>query len=228
MTKRKDKEHKEALRLRHLGWSYSAIKKELKVSKSSLSVWLRDYPLSQDQVLCLQHSEKAKEKFRETMRRKREKRLSEIFKEEKERVCLLNNRELYIAGLMMYWGEGLKATQSTVGVTNTDPEVLVFSVTWLCECYGVNRHDLRIKLHMYSDMDREETSKYWSRLLGLPLSQFVKPYIKESLRGELTEKGLYGHGTCNLLVYDTRLKERIMMGIKAIKAQFCRSGGKIS
>lgn len=218
--KRKDKEHEEALRLRKLGWSYSAIKNELNLSKSTLSVWLRNYPLSKGQILKLQHSEAAKEKFRETMRSKRKSRMKDVYMSEMKIISKLNKRELYIAGLMMYWGEGLKATSCTVCVANTDPAVMLFTKKWLKDCYKVREKDFRVKLHLYSDMNYEEASEYWSRLLGVPREQFIKPYIKESRMSKLTEKGLYGHGTCNLMIYNTRIKERVMMGIDVIKKQF--------
>lgn len=63
-------------------------------------------------------------------------------------------------------------------------------------------------------MNQEETLDYWSKELGIPKSQFSKPYVKKSKR-DIDQKG-FGHGTCNLVVCDVRLKEKIMMGISAI------------
>lgn len=64
-------------------------------------------------------------------------------------------------------------------------------------------------------MDINQELKFWSQELSIPLAQFRKPYIKESKRIEVDHKG-FGHGTCCLVVHDIRLKERVLMAIKAI------------
>jgi len=43
----------EAIKLRKKGFSYSEIKKEMDVSKSTLSLWCRDVAISEDQALRL-------------------------------------------------------------------------------------------------------------------------------------------------------------------------------
>ncbi|MEK9208407.1 MAG: hypothetical protein AAB922_08020, partial [Patescibacteria group bacterium] len=56
---------------------------------------------------------------------------------------------------------------------------------------------------------------YWSKMLKISSTQFSKPYIKQSKKVDIDEKG-FGHGTCGVRVFDTVLKERILMAIKAI------------
>jgi hypothetical protein len=79
----------------------------------------------------------------------------------------------------------------------------------------VPKERVRVALHVYKDMKVKETIDYWSRELGIPKTQFVKPYVKESLRSSISQKG-FGHGTCGLYVNNQRLKEQIILGIKAI------------
>lgn len=64
-------------------------------------------------------------------------------------------------------------------------------------------------------MDVKEEMKYWSKELKMPLTQFAKPFIKESSRADITHKG-FGHGTCGLRVSNILMKEKIMMAIKAL------------
>jgi len=69
MARRLDKE--KAIKLRLEGQSYSQIKAELGVSKSTLSGWLGDYPLSSERINELRaHSFKRIERYRNTMQRK--------------------------------------------------------------------------------------------------------------------------------------------------------------
>lgn len=57
-----------AIKMRLEGKSYSQIKEHVKVSKGTLSLWLRKYPLSQEHMRELRDfSEKRIENFRRTM-----------------------------------------------------------------------------------------------------------------------------------------------------------------
>ena len=46
-------EKQRARELRGLGWSYNDILSEVGVSKSTLSLWLRDIPLTEEQIAAL-------------------------------------------------------------------------------------------------------------------------------------------------------------------------------
>src|SRR5215469_1646631 len=115
---------RQALVLRKLGKSYSQIRNELGISKSTLSVWLREYPLTKEQLRQLNYFNEIRiEKFRQTMQLKREIRLQKYYKEMKRTILPLSNRELLLTGIFLYWGEGAKTTRSQVHISNTDPAV---------------------------------------------------------------------------------------------------------
>jgi DNA-binding CsgD family transcriptional regulator len=214
MAKRKERQR--ALKLRKQGKSYGEIKKVVKVSKSTLSRWLRAYPLGKERIRLLRDlNEKRIEKYRQTMQAKREKRLKSFYQLEKRRWIPLSKRELYMAGLFLYWGEGVKSLKSSVSLNNTDPKVVKFYLYWLTRILGIPRKKIRVYVHLYNDMKIDKELKYWSRELKIPLKQFNKPYIKKSKRVDIDHKG-FGHGTCALAVHNTRLKEKIMLGIEAI------------
>lgn len=75
--------HIRALELRKRGWSYSAIKRELGIAKSTASAWLNKYPLTHEQRDKLQsHNEHRREAFRETMARKKQKLFDDAVKDQ--------------------------------------------------------------------------------------------------------------------------------------------------
>ena len=76
-------------------------------------------------------------------------------------------------------------------------------------------------MHLYKDMDQKEEIFFWSKKLGLPLSQFTDPYVKESRKIDIDHKG-FGHGTCGLVVSDVRLKEKVMMRLQVIADNYSR------
>lgn len=210
-----------ALRLRKKGMSYSQIKKKVHVSKSSLSLWLYKYPLSKERIKKLQMGKKKIERFRETMRLKRETKLAEVYKKEKKLLLPLSNKEVYLSGLSLYWGEGGKTERGATILSNTKPEMIRFFIYWLVNVIGVPKNKLWIKLHLYADMDEKKEIKFWCKELGLLKSQFKNSYVKETTLRGLTFKGV-GHGTCNIGVWGTELKDKVMMGIKVIEDQYSK------
>jgi hypothetical protein len=76
---------------------------------------LRELPLSEEKILELRRKgwkkgEAARERFRNTMRQKREEKFNKIYREQKSlmRTMKSNQDIFYIAGLMLYLGEGSK------------------------------------------------------------------------------------------------------------------------
>ncbi len=218
----KIKDRQKALKLRQKGMSYSQIKNILHLSKSTLSIWLKDYPLSKERIRQLRdRSETRIEKYRQTMKKKWEKRLNVTYQKEKKKLLPLTEKQLYLAGLFLYWGEGTKALKASVSLNNTDPAVIKFYLYWLVKIIGINKTEIRANLHLYSDMNIGKEIKYWSEILNIAPIQFMKPYIKKSTRSGLDQKG-FSHGTCGLTVSNVLLKEKIMMGIRAIADYYCQ------
>lgn len=205
------------LELRKQGKSYSQIKQELKVSKGSLSLWLKDYPLSKERIKQLRDfSEIRIEKYSRTMLAKREARLAGFYSEEKAKHLPLSKRELFIAGLFLYWGEGMKNVKYPLALYNTNPQLVKFGLYWYKNSLNIPLEKIKVKLHLYSDMNIAEEIKFWSKALKMPLTRFSKPQIKKSEKSAIKYKGTFGHGTCGLLVNDVRLKERVLSGLSAI------------
>jgi DNA-binding transcriptional MerR regulator len=219
MARYKDRE--EALRLRKLGNSYSQIKKLLNVGKGTLSAWLRDYPLTKDRIRELRDwNEQRIERYRETRRQKREAVLKLVYQQGRKELLPLSQRDLFIAGLFLYWGEGLKRTNAYVWMSNTDPAAIKFFIHWLTEIFGISRGKIRIYLHLYQDMNPKKYMTYWSETLNIPLSQFQKPHIKKSSQLRITYRGGFGYGTCNAFVGDAKLSKRILMALKVVSDKY--------
>ena len=224
MARFKDRE--KALALRKQEMSYSQIKKILGISKSTLSGWLKDYPLSKERIDTLRgKNEKRIERYRETMRRKKEKRLNEVYLEEKKKIFPFTKRDQLIAGLFLYWGEGSKTFSSSVSISNTDPSVINFFAYWAENILKVPKEKMHVTLHLYNDMDIFKEIKYWSKKLSISKKQFTKPYIKQSSIKAINHKGSFGHGTCNLRIANARLSERVLMTVKAISNEY--SNGRL-
>lgn len=207
----------EVIFLRKRNLSYSQIKDRLGVPKSTLSSWLKDYPLPKSIIRKLRDRNESRiEKFRQTMAKKRELRLEEIYSTEKNKIKKLSKRDIMFTGLALYWGEGSKSDWSKVAITNTDPDILNFFIVWLKTIYKINKKNLTVTLHLYNDMKIKKETNYWSKILDVSHKQFRKPYIKNTNLSRINHKGGFGHGTCRIAFYSVELKQKIMMQLRLL------------
>lgn len=211
--------------MRKDGASYTQIKATLGISKSTLSGWLQDYPLSPERLKELRtNNERQIERTRATKARKREARIESVYEHASQKIGTLSEREFFLAGLLLYWAEGTKASPSVVCMTNTDPAMIMFFLKWL-ETQGIRKSQMQVKLHLYADMNIKKETNYWSDTLDMPIASFRKPYIKKSFFDKRKNyKGRFGHGTCNLMFGNRDLYEFIMMSIKYLGAQYSCDG----
>lgn len=213
-------ERRKAIELRKQQKSYSQIKTILGVSKSTLSSWLRDYPLSEKRIKELRDwNEQRIEKFRQTMQRKREKRLNEALEKAKKDLLPLSKKELLIAGLFLYWGEGTKRMAEGLSIVNTNPDVIKFTIFLMTKILNIPKSKIKARLHLYNDMNIKKEHLFWVKELGIPLKQFRKAYIKKTSTTSVDYAG-FKHGTCAIFGGDVRLKEMVMMSIKAIAEKY--------
>lgn len=215
MVRAADRE--KARTLRAQGKSYTEIKSHLSVSKSTLSGWLRDMPLTDAQIRVLRDINPRRiENFKATMRAKREARLQCAYVRARREIGKLTRRDLFIAGLYLYWAEGTKQAPGRVTVANTDPSVMKAFMDW-CELMQIPRGRLRVKLHLYKDMNVKKETRFWSRALGMPTTHFRKPHIKQSRLVDITYRNGFGHGTCNVIFDNVPMWEYITMALKRIR-----------
>jgi transposase-like protein len=206
-----------AIKLRKSGKSYLEIRKKLGVAKSTLSLWLRDYHLTpkQTEKLNVRYKAKSVEKYRETVRKRNEKRLLETYNREKKILLPITKREFFIAGLFLYLGEGAKSRSAAVSINNTDPNIVKFTLNWYTKVLKIPKEKIKVNLQLYKDMNIKENMDYWSKLLDIPLSNFHKPYIKKTTTKGIDHSG-YKHGTCGIYHGNARLHEKIMMSMQCI------------
>ncbi len=200
----------EATRLRKLGESYSEIRKKVKVSKGTLSLWLRDIELTPEQEKRLYVELRQKNAYRlaKFNQEKRIKRTEEIIKKSKKEALLRLRNPLFLSGLMLYWAEGDKSDErAEVKFSNSDPAMIKFMMKWFRDICKVPEKKFRIALHIHALHCRKDIESYWSKITNIPLAQFQKTYIKPtSLRHRRNR--LY-NGTCAIRINNVDLFRRI-------------------
>jgi len=207
----------EAIKLRKQGKSYSQIKAELGISKSTLSGWLSSMPLSPSAITALQKSSAVIEKIRQTKLKNRTTRLNGVYDKVSRDLGIITGREQFVAGFFLYWAEGAKTTPYAITLSNTDPEMIVTFIEWLT-LLEVPKDKIIIRLQLYADMDVKKEIIYWVKNTGISIKNFKKPYIKKSNLSDLTYISR-GHGTCNAMVYSRDVAEYVHQGLVALKSK---------
>lgn len=206
-----------ALKMRREGMSYSQIKAVVKVSKSTLSLWLRDLPLSEERIRELRDFSQVRiEKCRNTKANKKQSRLNEVYKEVSSDIGELSDREIFLCGLFLYWGEGTKTSESVTALTNTNPSMIRFFINWY-NSMGIETSRLKFRLQLYADMDVQSETLYWASFLGIPAEQFSKPHMKNSNLIKQTYKVGFGHGTCTVTFNNNEMYMYIKSALRFIQ-----------
>lgn len=219
-----DMRHKERdkaleLRIKHkLG--YATIAKQINVSKSTLSRWLKDLPLTEERIRELRREnwskgEAGRELFRQTMRKKREEKDAQVYIHQRRRLGPLSRQSLFVAGLMLYLAEGDKKDSYHIGFANTDPEIIGFFLWWLRIFLKVPKSRIRVQLHLYESMKLDVERRFWVKQTNVPREQFYKDQIRQYRPHSFSYSESFRHGTCKIYVNGRKEKVQLALSIKA-------------
>ncbi len=177
MSKFQEKE--KAIKLREKGLSYSEILKEVKVAKSTLSLWLRSVGLSKQQKQRL--TQKKLASMRRGWEARHQQRIditNAIKNKAKADIGRISKRELWLMGIMLYWAEGSKEREKATGIkfSNSDPQMIKLFLEWLHIICRIPLKDIYFEIYLHKNaVNREkEVQNYWMRMTNSPLSQFQK------------------------------------------------------
>ncbi len=216
----KEKDEAIELRTKHQ-WGYGMISKKLGVPKSTLSSWLRNLPpLSPARILELRREswgrgEASRELFRQTMRKRREAREIKLYSEIKKKFRNVSSQSYFVAGLMLYLAEGDKRDQYSIGLANTDPQIINFFIWWLQKFLGIPESKIKVQLHLYESMNLDSERDFWIKETGLSKTQFYRPNVRPIRPNSFSYSESFRHGTCKINVYSLQHKSRLSLSIKA-------------
>ena len=117
----------------------------------------------------------------------------------------LKEAELFGMGLGLYWGEGTKASISSIRLGNTDPELIKVFINFLIRFFSIRKKDLKFGLQIFSDIDPGEALDFCVKHLRIEKSQFYKLVItKSGSIGTYRTKSQYG--VLTVMYHNTKLR----------------------
>ncbi|QIJ63161.1 hypothetical protein [Streptomyces sp. JB150] len=176
----KDDLREKARELRLRGWTYDQIQMELGCSKSSISLWVRDLPRPERRDPTEQAKLAARKRWEHELavREERRRRTKESAAAE---IGDLSDRDLFIAGVALYWSEGSKdkphARRERIVFVNSDPNMIRLFMAWL-DLLGVDREHIAYRLMIHESADVEAAERYWADVVRVEHGTFGRTTLK--------------------------------------------------
>lgn len=188
--------------LRAQGWTLANIAAELGVARSSVSLWVRDVAFTPGPRVA------ARDRPPNVLQRARTEEISRARADGRARLGLLSEREFLVAGLALYAGEGAKRDGDLI-FTNTDP-MMRFFCRWLRHFFDVDESQLRARLYLHEDLDLGAAVTFWSEVMNIPPSQFIRPHRAVADASRRNNRHQYG---CASVRLRSRSQHRKLMGL---------------
>ena len=199
--------------LRQQGKSIGEITSILNVSKSSVSNWVRDIVLSDEQIQKLKANQRqyGGQNSGAKLNQAVAKNKRELY-QQAGREAAREDSQLHLIGCMLYWAEGAKA-RNAIYFANSDPNMMLLFTRFLREELKVKDDDMRLLIHCHSHDPNEiqRVEQYWLGLLKLSVSSLNKTQIKQ---GSDTRKNRLVNGVCSIRVFSTELTHHIYGAIQ--------------
>ncbi|MFE5617725.1 hypothetical protein [Streptomyces sp. NPDC056524] len=204
----KDDLRDRARELRSQGMTYDQIQLELGCSKSSISLWVRDLPKPKPRFTEAERRDRMNAGLAH-LRAARDQERQETKRSAREAMGGLSDRELFIAGVTLYWAEGAKdkaySRREALQFINSDPNVITLYLRWL-ELLGVTRDRMRFRVSIHETADVAEAERFWAGLAGVDTSTFQKATLKRHNPKTVRKNTTEAYRGC-LVIYVTRSAE---------------------
>ena len=169
--------------LRRQGLTYREILKQVSVSKSSVSLWLKDFPLTDQEKKILK-----KRKDSDISRwRLRAAASLRVARETREKILLEEahiefdkhiHEPFFQLGIALYWAEGAKRA-NMFSFINSDVEMTRLMLRWIQTYLLVGSvEQIKMRVFTHKAFEHEHHEDWWSKQCKIPLSRFGKTIFK--------------------------------------------------
>lgn len=189
-------EREKAIELRRKGLSYNEILRHIPVAKSSLSLWLKELPLTKSEKDVLKKRKdsnisRGRIKAAAELRKRRLNREEESTKRAINLFDIYKNEPLFHTGIALYWAEGAK-TSNRWSLINTDVDLIKVMVYWLKEYLEVGREDINFRLFIHKPYADGSCETWWKTKLGVGDAEFLKTIYKDTKHKVKQKPGHHG------------------------------------
>ncbi|MBC8099697.1 MAG: hypothetical protein H7Y11_09670 [Armatimonadetes bacterium] len=193
-----------ARKLREHGMLVTDIATMVKASTRSVSLWVSDIVLTDDQVEVLKttNSRLAGQHKGAEINRAKFKAQREVY-QQAGRERAKQGDSLHRTGCMLYWAEGAKRRGSMIFV-NSDKDMLLLFMQFLREAMNITNDSICIHIHCHTNepIKMAWIERHWLDTLQLPDNALRKTMVKKvsTSRNNILEYGVCGITVNNVAV----------------------------
>lgn len=169
-----------AVGLRKKGHSINEIAQKIPVSKSTVSIWLRDVLVSKLGKVRL--NKKISNGQIQSAINKKKRKDDKIQLHYKNNLSLVASETISCAQAkilcaMIYWCEGNKEN-GRIKFVNSDPKLIRAFLSLFRKTYRIDEKKFRLLVHLHDYHDNQTQICFWSTITGIPSDQFNKSWRK--------------------------------------------------
>lgn len=212
---------KKARELRKEGKSIKFIAKTLIASRGSVSLWIRDIILTDEQKEILAKNMKFKSSYDKRMASciisSRKAKENRDYWRNKGKLQAIEKDWLFTLGCSLYWAEGTKKNnRNAVHFSNSDLKMLHIFILFLTKSLGIHKDKIVLYINCYTDIHtKEEIEKYWLDNLNIKRKNMRKTMVNNiSNNSKNRRRNILEWGTCRITVNDTTAIQRIYGAIE--------------
>jgi hypothetical protein len=200
-----------------LGLPIKEIARRVGVSASSVSLWVRDVPLTPEQEAALDARNPVRSGQRtgaqnNSRRRRDERRVAQ----EHGRALARGRDPELLAGCMLYWAEGAKH-RNVVTLTNSDADLLSMFLRFLRRSFDVPDEKVAFSVNCFlgNGLSLDEIEAWWLARLELPRDCLRKAAINRPSSASQRKRGhVLPYGTGRVTVCSTYIVQSIYGAIQ--------------
>lgn len=199
-----------AVQMRQEGRTLPEISKELCISKSTASLWLRHVVLSGDQI-CRIHRRKSTPNYvagNAACRKAKAVRWAS-YKNDAEKTWEVCSKDpAFLFGVALYIGEGYKASMNSVGISSVDPRIIRKALNFFSRI-GVPEEKIKAWVSLHPWDDAVAAAKYWSKETGIPLTRFYRPQTESPKSSKFKYKNKWPNGVLQVRAGHTESRVKL-------------------
>ena len=202
---------------RELGLPVKEIARRVGVSASSVSLWVRDVPLTSEQEAALDARNPVRSGQRTgAMNNSRRRRDERRAAQEHGRTLARGRDPGFVAGCMLYWAEGAKH-RNVATLTNSDADLLSNFLEFLRHAFEVPDQKIAFSVNCFlgNGLSLDEIERWWLARLALPRGCLRKAAVNRPSSASQRKRGhVLPYGTGRVTVYSTFIVQSIYGAIQ--------------
>lgn len=173
----------QASELRIKGYSLSYIADQLKVSRSTLSHWLRDIPYTPNEatIAVIKKARIASAVTKNRLRREgitvMKKGILQTTIHKTQLNGEMSDRDIFMMGVGLFAGKVMKNTYERIELNTSDAKLGALFITWLRRGLGITQGSIHARLHLYPSHDLGQCRAIWSKTLNIPAEQIAVGHV---------------------------------------------------